>query len=343
MLQGVPLALGSTTMLPAKPRTAFAPYTAQTSNTSLAPKTRVRHHFTIDVEEYFQVSALEPYVQRSKWDSLESRVEHSMARLLSIMDENGVQATCFVLGWIAERHPQMVRSLADAGHEIASHGTDHRRVTHQSPDEFRESVRRSKQVLEDLIGRPVRGFRAPSFSIVIGREWALDILVEEGYEYDSSLFPIWRPDAYGYAGAEPDPHWLVRPAGRVLEMPPMTMSVFGTRLPAGGGAYFRILPTALIHSALQECERRGVPGTFYIHPWELDAAQPRLATSVLTRLRHYSGLSRTSERLRALMRQFRFQTMAASLSALYADERRDTRALLTEMGPERSRELPNIA
>jgi polysaccharide deacetylase family protein (PEP-CTERM system associated) len=273
---------------------------------------------------------------------MESRVEHAMDSLLSIMDESGVQATCFVLAWIAERHPQMIRSLADAGHEVASHGTDHRRVTHQSPDEFRESVRRSKQVLEDLIGRPVRGFRAPSFSIVIGREWALDILVEEGYKYDSSLFPIWRPDEYGYAGAEPDPHWLVRPAGRLLEFPPTTMTVFGTRLPAGGGAYFRILPAAFTRSALQDCERRGVPGTFYIHPWELDVGQPRLTTSVLTRFRHYSGLGRTAERLRVLMRQFRFQAMSATLTAFCADERSETERSLVEPEAKRSRELSNV-
>lgn len=305
-------------MPPITPRARFAEYTPQASSTSIALRSRVHHHFTIDVEEYFQVSAMEPYVDRSRWDSMESRVAESMDRLVSILDENGVRATCFVLGWIAERHPQMVRSLADAGHEIASHGTDHRRVTHQSPDEFRESVRRSKEALEDLIGRPVRGFRAPSFSIVVGREWALDILIEEGYQYDSSLFPIWRPDRYGYASAEPDPHWLVRNGGRLIEIPPATLSVFGTRLPAAGGAYFRILPPAFTRTALRACERRGVPGTFYIHPWELDPGQPRVDTSVLTRLRHYSGLARTAARLRSLTRQFRFQTMASTVAAFQA-------------------------
>lgn len=239
-----------------------------------------------------------------------------MDLLLSILDESGVRATCFVLGWIAERHPHMVRSLACAGHEIASHGLDHRRVTHQSPDEFRESIRRSKEVLEDLIGQPVRGFRAPSFSIVVGREWALDLLIEEGYQYDSSLFPVWRPDGYGYAGAKPDPHWLVRESGRLFEIPPATLSVFGTRIPAAGGAYFRILPTAVTRTALRSCERRGVPGTFYIHPWELDSGQPRVDTSVLTRLRHYSGIRGTAARLKSLTRQFRFQTISATVAAL---------------------------
>ena len=313
-------------MLPVRSRSAFSQYTSREHKAPAAPVSRIHHHFTIDVEEYFQVSAFEGCVERSTWDSMESRVERSMERLLSIMDECDVRATCFVLGWIAQRHPRMVQSLADAGHEIASHGTDHRRVTQQSPAEFRDSVRRSKEVLEDLIGRPVRGFRAPSFSIVVGREWALDILVEEGYEYDSSLFPIWRPDGYGYASAKPDPHWLVRRAGPLLEIPPTTLNVFGARLPAAGGAYLRILPTALTRSALKECERRRVPGTLYIHPWELDDGQPRLTRSVLTRLRHYTGIARTAERLKGLMSEFRFQLMSGTVDVSRA-ERKATTAL----------------
>lgn len=277
-------------------------------------RSAISHHFTIDVEEYFQVSALEPYVSRGQWDSMESRVEETIERLLQLMEESGVRSTCFVLGWIAQRHPRMVRLLADAGHEIASHGTDHRRITQLSPAEFRESVRRSKEVLEDLVGRPVVGYRAPSFSIVAGREWALEILVEEGYRYDSSLFPIWRPDGYGYADADPDPHWLLLSAGTLLEIPPTTFRMFGIRLPAAGGGYFRILPPTFTHLALKEYERRGVPGTFYIHPWEIDPGQPLLTSSRLTRLRHYHGLARTERRLRALMRAFRFQSISSTLA-----------------------------
>jgi polysaccharide deacetylase family protein (PEP-CTERM system associated) len=299
---------------------AFPSYTAQAATPS-GVRSAVCHHFTIDVEEYFQVSALEPYVARHRWDSMETRVERAMDRLLSLMDEGGVRSTCFVLSWIAERHPNMVRSLADAGHEVASHGTDHRRVTQLSPAEFRDSVRRSKDVLEDLLGRPVLGYRAPSFSIVVGREWALDILVEEGYEYDSSLFPIRRPGGYGYAQGKPHPHWLIRPSGRLLEIPPTTLELFGARLPAAGGAYFRILPSAFTYSALQAFERRGIAGTFYIHPWELDAGQPILTTSAVTRFRHYRGLERTEGRLRKLMCAFRFQPVSATLAALRTEER----------------------
>jgi polysaccharide deacetylase family protein (PEP-CTERM system associated) len=239
-----------------------------------------------------------------------------MDRLLVFMEDAGVRATCFVLAWIAERHPRMVRSIAEAGHEVASHGTDHRRVTQLSPADFRESVRRSRGVLEDLLGRAVIGYRAPSFSIVVGREWALDILVEEGYRYDSSLYPIWRPDEYGYAKTNPDPHWLMRAEGPLLEVPPNTLRIFGARLPAGGGAYFRILPTAFARAALQDCQRRGIPGTFYIHPWELDPEQPVFKTSSLTRFRHYSGLANTESKLRKLLRGFTFQPISTTFATL---------------------------
>jgi polysaccharide deacetylase family protein (PEP-CTERM system associated) len=162
----------------------------------------------------------------------------------------------------------------------------------------------------------VLGFRAPSYSIVPGYEWALDILAEEGYLYDSSLFPVWRPDAYGYAGAPPDPHWMTRPAGKLAEIPPTTWRHSGLSLPAAGGAYFRLLPYGFVRSAFADCERRGVPGTFYIHPWELDPAQPRLATGWLTRVRHYGGLERTQPRLERFLREFRFTSIARTVEAM---------------------------
>ncbi|MGH7700575.1 MAG: XrtA system polysaccharide deacetylase [Gemmatimonadales bacterium] len=273
------------------------------------------HHFTVDVEEYFQVSALAPWVRRSAWDTLESRVERPVCRLLEELAAHSARATFFVLGWVAARRPELIRLIARAGHEVASHGWDHRRVTEQSRLAFRASVRTTKRALEDITGKPVLGFRAPSYSIVPGREWALDILVEEGYRYDSSLFPIWRP-GYGYPNGRRDPHWLERPAGRLAEMPPATFSLAGVPLPAAGGAYFRLLPYALIRAALRQSAGRGTPATFYIHPWELDAEQPRLPVSLLTRLRHYGGLGRTLERLRRLLREFRFTTIADTLAAL---------------------------
>jgi polysaccharide deacetylase family protein (PEP-CTERM system associated) len=273
------------------------------------------HHFSVDVEEYFQVAALEAVVPRSRWASYPSRVARSVDLLLELLERNGSRGTFFVLGWVADRDPDLVRRVASAGHEIASHGWDHRRVREQDPRAFRESVRRTRRFLEDLSGTAVRGFRAPSFSIVRGCEWALDVLIEEGYQYDSSLYPIRRP-GYGYADGARDPHWIERPTGRLAEAPPATMSLMGARLPAGGGAYFRLLPYALVRSAFRAAERRGAPATFYIHPWELDPDQPRLTASPTTRLRHYGGLGRTRSRLERLLGEFRFGTIGDTVSAL---------------------------
>lgn len=283
-----------------------------------APPPRPTHHFTIDVEEYFQVVALEQVVRRSWWDRMASRVEREMDALLQLLDAASARATCFTLGWVAQHQPQLVRRLAAAGHEIASHGWDHVRVTHQSPAEFRKSVRDSKAALEELTGRPVLGFRAPSFSIVPGLEWAFDILLEEGYRYDSSLFPIRRPGGYGYESAQRDPHHLERPAGSLVEFPLTTLRVAGLNLPAAGGGYFRLLPYALVRAGFRSCERRGVPGTFYVHPWELDAEQPRLPVAIPTRLRHYGGLARTHGRLARLLGEFSFRPIRETLREIDA-------------------------
>ena len=263
------------------------------------------HSFTVDVEEHFQVSAFEPFVSRDDWDRHESRVEANTRQLLDLLRQHGARGTFFVLGWVAERHQSLVRAIAAGGHEIASHGWDHRRVTHQTPAEFRDSVRRSRQLLRDLSGQPVLGFRAPSFSIVPGREWALDILIEEGYAYDSSLFPIRRP-GYGYGGAPREPHWIARPGGKLYEVPPATLRRFGWTLPAAGGAYLRIFPYRLVRDALRDFARRGISTTFYVHPWEVDPGQPRIAAGATARFRHYTGLKRTVPRLERLLGEFPF-------------------------------------
>jgi polysaccharide deacetylase family protein (PEP-CTERM system associated) len=277
------------------------------------------HHFTIDVEEYFQVSAFASRVPRSHWKHFESRVAAQVGLLLELLAQHQARATFFVLGWVAARQGALVRAIARAGHEIASHGWDHARVTTQTPPVFRESVRRTKDLLEELTGQPVWGFRAPSYSIVRGWEWALDTLIEEGYRYDSSLFPVRRPGGgYGYVGGSPDPHWLQRPAGRLLEIPPTTWRWCGMRLPAAGGAYFRLLPYGLVQAAFRQCGRRGVPGTFYVHPWEVDPGQPRIAVPWLTRVRHYGGLRRTERRLGRLLSEFRFTAMRDTVTALSA-------------------------
>ncbi len=276
------------------------------------------HHFTVDVEEYFQVAAFEPYVARRDWDRLSSRVAPQMERLLALLARHHTRATCFVVGWVAARQRDLILTIARAGHEIASHGWDHAKVTTLTPAQFRGSVRRSKQLLEEITGVPVVGYRAPNFSIVAGREWALDILLEEGYRYDSSLFPVRRP-GYGYPMGQPDPHWIERPVGRLAEIPPATLHWAGVRLPAAGGAYFRLLPYGVVRAALRQCEGRGVPGTFYMHPWEIDPDQPRIDASWVTRARHYGGLRKTLPRLERLLNEFRFvpvrETLATFLSA----------------------------
>jgi polysaccharide deacetylase family protein (PEP-CTERM system associated) len=271
------------------------------------------HHFTVDVEEYFQVSAFERQVPRREWTSLESRVESTVDTLLNLLARHEVQGTFFVLGWLAQRYPGMVKAIAGADHEVASHGWDHRRVSEQSPEEFRVSVRRTKAVLEDIAQTPVHGYRAPSFSIQPGLEWALDILIDEGYRYDSSLFPISR-SGYGYPRGKRDPHRLQRAGGALAEIPPATVRIAGVNLPAGGGAYFRLFPYGLVRAALRDFQQRGVPGTFYIHPWEIDPGQPRLPVSWATRVRHYGGLHRTVGRLERLLEEFRFQPIAATVN-----------------------------
>lgn len=270
------------------------------------------HIFTVDVEEYFQVGAFDRVVSRKDWDSHPSRLEHSIGILLELLARHDASATFFTLGWIAERHPFLMRRIADAGHEIASHGFWHRRVNTLTPAEFREDVRASRATLEDLSGAPVWGFRAPNFSITPGTEWAFDVLLEEGYRYDSSLFPIRRP-GYGYPKAPPVPHLIHRPGGVLTELPLATTQWRGMRLPAAGGAYLRHLPFLLIQRAFREHGEHGVPALFYIHPWELDPDQPRLDVPWHARMRHYTGLRKTLPLLERLLSEFRFCSAAKCL------------------------------
>jgi polysaccharide deacetylase family protein (PEP-CTERM system associated) len=273
----------------------------------------VEHIFTVDVEEYFQVSAFDAAVARADWPALPSRVSHNVDCLLELLARHNTSGTFFVLGWIAEKHPHVVQTIASAGHEVASHGWWHRRVTTLTPDEFRSEVRTSKAALEDVTGEPVLGFRAPNFSIVPGREWAFDVLVEEGYRYDSSLFPVRRP-GYGYPHASTEPHFIRRSAGELLEFPLATATWRGVRVPAAGGAYFRQLPYVLTRAAFRQHSDRGIPGTFYIHTWEYDPDQPRVPVRWLTKLRHYRGLTGTLSRLDQLLSEFRFTSVARRLN-----------------------------
>lgn len=273
------------------------------------------HFFTVDVEEYFQVQALESVVTAAEWLSRPTRVGASVDALLEALDRHRVQGTFFTLGWLAKYRPEVVRAIANAGHEVASHGFRHERVTGLTPHRFREDIRSSKHALEDLTGRVVLGYRAPSFSIVPGCEWAFDVLVEEGYRYDSSIFPI-RRRGYGYPSAPRAPYVINRPSGTLAEFPLATVSLFRLSIPAAGGGYMRQFPFGLIRRAFREAGQRGEPGTFYIHPWELDPQQPRLPVSRLTYVRHYRGLATTAVKLEKLLTEFAFRSIASSLPSL---------------------------
>lgn len=275
------------------------------------------HIFTVDVEEYFQVRALEHAVPRERWETLPSRVEASVNLLLELMARHDATGTFFTLGWVAERYPHIVRAIADGGHELASHGWSHRPVNKLDPQEFRREVRASKAILEELTGQVVSGYRAPNFSITPGTEWAFDVLCEEGYRYDSSLFPIRRP-GYGYPSCPPLPHVISRQSGTLCEFPLATTVWCGLRLPAAGGGYFRHLPYALTRRAFREHSDNAIPAVFYLHPWELDPGQPRLTTSMVTRFRHYRGLGKTAKRLERLLAEFRFTTAASRLGRQWA-------------------------
>ena len=266
---------------------------------------------SVDVEDYFHVSVFDGIVPRSTWVDMESRVAGNTHRLLDIFDEHRVRSTFFILGWVAERHPQLVRMIAERGHEVASHGHGHRLVYDQTPAAFREDVHRAKQVIEDAAGCAVGGYRAPSYSITPRSLWALDILIEEGYGYDSSIFPI-RHDRYGIPVSDRRPYRIERSAGSLVEVPGSTTRLGSLNLPVAGGGYFRILPywwTRWGISRVNRQEHR--PAIFYLHPWEIDPEQPRLSAGRLSRFRHYRNLDKTEARLRQLLADFRFATVAA--------------------------------
>jgi polysaccharide deacetylase family protein (PEP-CTERM system associated) len=244
-------------------------------------------------------------------------VEGNVRKLLALFDEAGARGTFFVLGWVAERHPRLVKEIAARGHEIACHGFSHRLVYDQPPEEFHAETLRAKKLLEDLTGSAVLGYRAASYSIVRRSLWALDVLVELGFAYDSSIFPV-RHDRYGIPDAERMPHRLATPAGKVIvEWPLSTARVFGARLPVSGGGYFRLLPYWLTRWGLNSINRREArPFIFYLHPWEIDPAQPRVQASWLSRFRHYTNLDGCEDRLRRLLREFRFGTARDGLASL---------------------------
>ena len=265
---------------------------------------RMKNAMSIDVEDYFQVSAFAPHIRREDWDALPCRVERNVDVILGLLDDADAKATFFTLGWVAERYPGVVRRIVDNGHELASHGYGHQRASDLTPVQFRDDITRAKRLLEDLGGVAIRGYRAPSFSINRKNWWAVEELEDAGYEYSSSIYPV-RHDHYGMPDAPRFPH---RPNGEagILELPPTTVPLMGRNWPAAGGGWFRLLPYSMSRWMLKRVNAQDrAPCMFYFHPWELDAGQPRQSgLSARTRFRHYVNLQRMPGRLRRLLNDF---------------------------------------
>ena len=271
---------------------------------------------TVDVEDYYHVSAFRDAISRDDWTGMESRVEANTRYLLETFAERGIKATFFVLGWVAERHPGIVREIVDAGHELACHGYSHQLVYTQTPEVFRDETLRSKSLLEDIGQVPVRGYRAASYSITRESEWALDILLEAGFTYDSSIFPV-RHDNYGIPGAEILPHRIREADQGLVEFPLSAKSIGGWRVPVAGGGYFRLFPYGFTRWALGSINRAEQrPFIFYLHPWEIDPDQPRIEAKWFSRFRHYNNLDRCRDRLGRLLGDFRFGTVSSVLEGL---------------------------
>ena len=271
----------------------------------LAPA--ITNALTIDVEDYFQVSAFAPYIPRDQWDARECRVEHNVTRILELLAEHQTRATFFTLGWIAERYPALVRRIVASGHELASHGYGHQRASDLSPAEFGADVVHAKKLLEDIGGQAVQGYRAPSFSIGSTNLWAFDSLARAGYRYSSSIYPI-RHDHYGMPDS---PRFAYRVASGVLEVPVTTVRLLNRNLPSSGGGYFRLLPYPVSRWLLQKVNREDrEAAVFYFHPWEIDPGQPRIAgIDARTRFRHYVNIPRMQGRLQQLLGDFRWGRM----------------------------------
>ena len=271
---------------------------------------QIRNALTIDVEDYFQVAALAEAVKYDDWSSMEYRVEANTDRILGLFERAGVKATFFTLGWVAERSPNLVKRIADAGHEVASHGYSHQLIYNQTPEVFQEETIRSKAILEDILGEPITGYRAASYSITNQSRWALDILAEQGFTWDSSIFPV-HHDRYGMPGTPRWPHRLMTDKGYELaEFPLSTLKLPGYTLPIAGGGYFRLFPYWFSKFGLGSINRQGKPFVFYLHPWEVDPGQPRLDVKWFSRFRHYNNLDVCEQRLAKLLRHFRFTTMS---------------------------------
>jgi polysaccharide deacetylase family protein (PEP-CTERM system associated) len=275
----------------------------------------IRNALSVDVEDYFHASALA--IPREQWTNQEQRASDNTVELLEILGETGTKATFFVLGWLAERYPELVKAIAKDGHEIACHGYSHELIYRQSIEKFTEETRRAKGILEDITGEAVHGYRAASFSIVEESRWALDVVAALGFSYDSSIFPI-RHDRYGMPNSKPYAHRLELSEGKsIIEFPPTVIDLGPLRLPVAGGGYLRLYPYAFTRWAMRRINAHGRPAVVYVHPWEIDTAQPRAATGMLTRFRHHVNIDKMRARLRRLTRDFEFSPMHAMAQELF--------------------------
>ncbi|NJD62428.1 MAG: DUF3473 domain-containing protein [Deltaproteobacteria bacterium] len=268
------------------------------------------------MEEYFQVEAFSGIIERKDWDSYPSRIDGQVHRMLRILDGFDIRGTFFILGWLAERNPSLVKRIADAGHEIASHGFDHKMISRMTPEEFRQDVRRSKAVLEEISGGTVAGYRAPTFSIRENTSWAHEILLHEGYGYSSSVYPIWH-DRYGWPEFGDHPRRIAsNGTGDLWEVPLAVRSLGPVKIPFGGGGYFRSFPLFLTKAFFRDRAARGKASVFYMHPWELDTELPVVDAPFLTRTRHYLGIPKAERKLASLLPSLRFGTLAQVLEDL---------------------------
>ncbi|MBM9616723.1 DUF3473 domain-containing protein [Desulfobulbus rhabdoformis] len=272
------------------------------------------NYLSIDVEDYFQVSAFENVIKSKKWETMEQRIEKNMETILNILHEHSVHATFFVVGWVAQKYPLLVKKINQQGHALGCHSYWHRKVYDLTQDEFREDTQKTKDILEDIIGQPIYGYRAPSYSVTKESLWAIDILKELGFRYDSSIFPI-HHDRYGIPDAPRFPYYH---ANGLLEYPLSTLALCGQRLPIAGGGYFRLFPYRFSRWALKKINRQeGKPFVFYLHPWEVDPDQPRVhAASNLSKFRHYNQLHKTKSRFTQLLQDFKFQPIPPQNSTI---------------------------
>jgi polysaccharide deacetylase family protein (PEP-CTERM system associated) len=285
------------------------------AKTGIAMPEEVRCAFTVDVEEYFQVEGFAQVIEKSRWDAYPRRTREQTARVLDLLQRYGVRGTFFILGWVAERDPELVRRIRDSGHEIASHGFGHKMITGMTEDEFRKDIRMAKEVLEAVSGAEVRGYRAPTFSILEKTAWAYDILLHEGYRYSSSVYPVWH-DRYGWPGFGDQPRRMAsNDTGELWEIPMSVGSVGPLKIPFGGGGYLRSYPLRLTKALFRRLERHGRHSILYIHPWELDTAHPEVEAPFLDRFRHFIGIRTLEAKLEKLLQTRKFGTVSQLLEA----------------------------